>query len=134
VNSVAVIRRPDRLLAACASGEPIIRLWDVTSGKVVGSPLVGHDGPVNAVVLGEIEGHPVLFSGGADGTVRIWDVTSHELIGNPLVGHDGPVNAVAFGEVEGQPMLFSAGADRTVFGWDRSNSLEKRPDLVAEHR
>ena len=80
--------------------------------------ITGHNGGVHAVAAAELDGRPVIISGGADGTVRRWDLTTGTPIGEPITGHDGSVNAVAVGELDGGPVIISGGADGTVRRWD----------------
>ncbi|MGW8328873.1 caspase family protein [Streptomyces sp. NPDC055897] len=85
---------------ACAEidGEPLIasggsdgsvRLWDLSgsapartgrAGRRSGerAVLTGHSGEVNTVAFAELDGVPVVISGGDDRTVRIWDVRRQE--------------------------------------------------------
>ena len=77
-----------------------------------------HDGPVDAVAVGERQGRPVAVSGGGDGTVRVWDLESGAPALGPLTGHDGAVRAVAVGERQGRPVAVSGGGDGTVRVWD----------------
>jgi len=50
-----------------------VRVWDLATGSAIGEPLVGHDGGVLAVAVGELEGRAVAVSGGEE-TVRVWDL------------------------------------------------------------
>jgi WD40 repeat protein len=45
-----------------------VRVWDLASGAPRGEPLRGHDGRVYSVVLGTLDGRPVVVSGGGDRT------------------------------------------------------------------
>ena len=79
---------------------------------------------MSAVALGEVDGEPVVVSGGWDHTVRLWDARSGPPHGQPLKGHTGRVSAVAMGEVEGEPVVVSGSLDETVRLWDaRSHAL-----------
>ena len=51
----------------------------------------GQGGSVGAVATGELDGRPVVISGGSDRTVRVWDLATGELVGDPFTGHSGPV-------------------------------------------
>ena len=42
----------------------------------VGDPFTGHGGWVQAVAAAELDGRPVVISGGSDGTVRVWDLAT----------------------------------------------------------
>jgi WD40 repeat protein len=82
------------------------------------------------VAVGELEGRPVVVSGGRDGTVRVWDLARGTPVGKPLKprrsprsllwGHDSRlgVTYVAIGDLKGRPVVVSGGGDGTVRVWD----------------
>ena len=72
-----------------AATDGTVRVWDLASGTPVGDPFTGHAGWVNAVAVGELDGRPVVVSGGTDRTVRVWDLASGTPAGDPFTGHAG---------------------------------------------
>ena len=75
-------------------------------------------GWVLAVAVADVDGRPVIVTGGDDGTVRRWDATTGQAIGDPLTGHTDWVRAVAVGDVDGRPVIVTGGSDGTVRRWD----------------
>ncbi len=69
---------PDgRTIAATGSREPIIRRWDVASGREV-SPQAGHRSGILTLAASPADG--TVFTGGSDHTIRQWDpATGREL-------------------------------------------------------
>ncbi|HEX7407464.1 MAG TPA: protein kinase [Candidatus Binatia bacterium] len=60
-------------IALAASGDAVVMVWDLASGKRL-QALEGHDGGVTAAVL-SADGQAA-FTGGDDGTIRVWDVAT----------------------------------------------------------
>ena len=78
-------------------------------------------GKVYAVATAQLNGRPVIVSGGNDETVRVWDVASGQPIGHPLVGHEQAVGTVATAELAGRLVIVSGDGHYTVRVWDLSS-------------
>jgi WD40 repeat protein/mono/diheme cytochrome c family protein len=103
---------PDGRLAAFASADRSVRLYDVDAGRDR-RRFIGHTASVWCVAFSP-DGRRLL-SGGKDGSVRLWEVeTGAEL--RRLEGHGDLVGSVAFSP-DGRRAL-SAGYDREVILWD----------------
>ena len=78
----------------------------------------GHNGRIPCIVTAELDGQPVVVSGGVDATVRVWDLATGHARGEPLIGHTDRVFYLAMAELEGRPVVLSGSSDRTVRVWD----------------
>jgi WD40 repeat protein/mono/diheme cytochrome c family protein len=108
----AVAFRPDGRLAAFASADKTVVIWDVEAGRELRRS-IGHTASVWCVAF-SADGTRIL-SGGKDGTVRLWETqTAREL--RQFEGHEDLVACVAFGP-NGRWAL-SAGYDHRVIRWD----------------
>src|ERR1019366_8591281 len=87
--------------------------------------ITGHVGEVHAVA--EVDGPPVVVSGGSDQTVRVWDLATGAPVGDPFTGHTRAVIAVAVAELNGRPVVVSGGADQTVRVWDLATGAPGDP-------
>ena len=109
---------PQGRLVATAAGD--VRLWDVASGRPVGSPLVGHDRVVNRLAFSP-DGRTLASSTLDD--VILWDVASGRPRGRPQPGGgvafrgDGVVVAVSPPPASATPrriVLLDAASNRQV--------------------
>ena len=81
---------PDGRSAAITDNTPIIRLWDIASGKIV--PLTGGTRAPQAVAFSP-NGH-TLISGGLAGFIDIWDVARRQCVAS-IAAHSARVVSVA---------------------------------------
>jgi len=103
-GEVAMLRfSPDGRRLASAAADGLVRIWDVSRGTPLGTPMA-HPGPIAAMAFSR-DGRR-LVTGCADGVVRRWDGLSGDLLGEstPLGGPcflhptaDGSLAAVATG-------------------------------------
>ncbi|MEM9267197.1 MAG: serine/threonine-protein kinase [Cyanobacteria bacterium P01_F01_bin.13] len=105
----------DGLRLVSAGADKTIRLWDLTSGKVL-QTWSNQTSFVNTIVLSPDETR--LYSGNADGALQGWTVASGSLLWQQSAAHNGPINTVAR-TPDGQ-WLVSGGADGTIHIWEAS--------------
>ncbi len=124
VNAVAAAELDGRHVIISGSSDQTVRVWDLATGTATGHAFsVGDRHPlytraVNAVLVVELDGRPVVITGSSDCTVRVWDLATGTAIGEPFTGHGGPVNAVAAAELDGRAVIISGSDDQTVRVWD----------------
>ncbi|MEP7307269.1 MAG: TIR domain-containing protein [Acidobacteriota bacterium] len=111
VRDVAIgERRGQPIIASCGMNitQADVRLWDLATGELVGTPLVGHSDGINGVAFGSLsDGTPVIASGGADGIVRLWHVETGEALEPPFGPLDGVILRVTFVEFKGKPAILA---------------------------
>jgi len=116
-----VAEQPDGKLAASASRDETVRLWDSATGAAPRT-LKGHWGRVYAVAFSP-DGK-LVASASWDETVRLWD-SATGAARRTLKGHwAGVVYAVAFSP-DGK-LVASASADKTVRLWDSATGAARR--------
>jgi WD40 repeat protein len=105
---------PDGRYLAAPCGERTVKLWDLSTQKVVA--LAGHQGDVVRIAFSPDSRR--LASASEDATIRIWE-TKPGREPTTLRGHTGPVNGLAFSPDDGRH-LASTSYDQTLRLWDAS--------------
>jgi WD40 repeat protein len=94
VQTRAAAFSPDGNLVAIGYADDSVILWNVSSGKQVGKPLVGHERAVTAVAFSPDS--RTLASGSDDHKIRFWNVQTGEAIGQALEHHEESLTSLAF--------------------------------------
>jgi eukaryotic-like serine/threonine-protein kinase len=118
--AVSLLNGGKVLASAGGFTDPVIRLWDVLSGKELPS-LQGHRSYINALAASP-DGR-LLASGSGDQTIRIWDWKEGRSV-RTLRGHSSQVLDVAFSP-DGQT-LASGSRDGAVRLWNLSEGRHVR--------
>ncbi|MFF2330170.1 MULTISPECIES: caspase family protein [unclassified Streptomyces] len=122
VAAVACTVLDGRPVAVTGSHDSTVRIWDLETGRPVGSPLIGHETPVTAVACTLVDGRPLAVTSSYDSPARIWDLESSRPVGEPLTGPDTPVDRLVCAAFEGRPVVVTVSShDRAVRMWDLSS-------------
>jgi WD40 repeat protein len=115
IESLAV--SPDGTVVATGVDDGTVRLWDVTTGKQVGQPLIA--GASKGATVESVAFSPdgsMIAAGDQNSTVRVWSVPTQRQVGPALSGGVDTVNAVAFSPDSRE--LASADDDGSVRLWN----------------
>lgn len=128
ISGFAVAISTDCTRIVSGSNDGTLRLWDASTGKLIGTPLEGHDQAVTCV--GFSADGALIVSGFDDGTLRLWDANSGKPIGERLAGHELYVNHIAISP-DGAHIV-SASYDQYLRLWDTKKGRPSKK-LLEEH-
>jgi WD40 repeat protein len=118
VNSVAVAAVGGRVLAASASDDTTVRVWELSPTLRLLSVHTPGAGLVNTLAFTDAD-RPLLAFGTSDGALAVFDGdTAKESWRTPLIP---AIHGLATG-VAGKPVLASVQGDGSLLVWDRANS------------
>lgn len=112
-NTITAVRlHPKFSLAASASEDATIRIWDMDSGEVEHT-LKGHTNSVNDVDFNP-SGNS-LASCSSDLTIKLWDLTTYDCT-KTLHGHDHSISTIRF--LPNGSRMVSGSRDKTIKVWE----------------
>ncbi|HEV3311244.1 MAG TPA: hypothetical protein VG815_12075, partial [Chloroflexota bacterium] len=123
---------PDGKTIASTGAEPLIRLWDVATGRAV-SPQAGHRTGVHRLIISPADG-TLFTSAYSDGTIRRWDPSTGRELG--LVADFLGVISLLAMSPDGQTLVVGDSMGRKLFLWSVAERREIRRfprGPVAEH-
>lgn len=105
-------------MIATGSMDNTVRIWDPSTGKQRGKPMLGHTKWVTSLSWEPYHlqepGEPRFASSSKDGTVRVWAANQQRVL-HVLGGHKGTVSCVKWG---GTGLIYTASHDKTVKIWN----------------
>ena len=107
-----VVFSPDGKTLVSASTDKTIKLWNVTTGKVISTFSTDQDLVLSVALSSDGK---ILASASLDKTIKLWNVTTGKVI-STFSGHQSPVLSMAFSP-DGTT-LASASADKTIKLWN----------------
>ncbi|MBP2330008.1 WD40 repeat protein [Kibdelosporangium banguiense] len=95
--------------------------WAWWSPTGVHRQLIGHTKAIRGLATGDMDGRPIVLTGGDDGTARIWDLITQRPIGEPIRHGSRSITALAVGEMGDYTIAVTGGDDSKLRLWDLSS-------------
>jgi WD40 repeat protein len=113
---------PDGKTIASTGAEPVIRLWDVATGRAV-SPQAGHRSGVHRLIISPADG-TLFTSAYSDGTIRRWDLSTGRELGL-VADFPGVISGLSMSP-DGQTLVVGDIMSRRLFLWSVAERREIR--------
>lgn len=104
-------------------GDNVIRIWDVSNGKMLQS-WMAHDDDVHALAL--LHGNRYLVSGGDDKVLKLWDVETNKCLKQ---WHTHSLQITAMQAWNNDQGIVTASRDNSVRVWRQFTESAESPDL-----
>ncbi|MFI6724984.1 caspase family protein [Streptomyces atratus] len=95
----------------------LVRVWDLSTGRPVGDPLMSEDGPVKTAACTEIDGRPVVIAG-TPVSVQVVDLTTGRPVGPPFPTYTGAPTGLACIHLDGQPIGVATSRNGELSLWN----------------
>ncbi|WP_165960080.1 hypothetical protein, partial [Nonomuraea longispora] len=92
----------------------VVRLWDIGTGRQIGSAIDDHYQGVHGLAFGRLGGDDVLVTGDGRGRVRVWRLPVGKLRHSFGMGTYSGIELLAGGEVAGRPVVVSTHQNATL--------------------
>ncbi|KAH8299728.1 hypothetical protein KR044_005052, partial [Drosophila immigrans] len=99
-----------------AHGSGLLRLWELSTQKLIKLWKAQHKGPVVRIEFSTC-GKLICSSGGADATLRLWDFASNRCL-CALKDFPGPALVLRFHPSAMKREIYAVGSDNTIYCWD----------------
>ncbi|WP_155373679.1 trypsin-like peptidase domain-containing protein [Catellatospora vulcania] len=97
------------VIVATEGREGTVWAWDAVTGSPVGERSRAGFGSAVSMAIGDLDGRPVVVSGGSDGYIRTADLDTGAAVGRPWPAHVGAVRMMATARLQGQPVIIVGG-------------------------
>ena len=114
------------LAASGGNWNSALRVWDLETGDLVAGPLSGHTDCVRTIAMGEVNGRPVLVSGGRDRTVRVWELDAGSARSRKPADIGG---GIAIAQRAGRPVVLAGAVDGKTYVFDSETGEQAMPPL-----
>ncbi|EDW01239.1 GH20562 [Drosophila grimshawi] len=104
----------EHLVAAHGSG--LLRLWELSTQKLIKLWKSQHKGPVVCIEFSPA-GKLICTTGGADATIRLWDFANNSCL-CALKDYPGPALLLRFHPSPLKSEIFAVGSDNTIYCWN----------------
>ena len=110
------------------SRDHTIRIWDLSTYRLRGEPLIGHDQSVLCLQFDQRPEHDIIVSGGSDAYVIIWRFSTGEMLHKMTNAHTESVLNLRFDD----RYIVTCSKDKTIKVWNR-HAIARDSPLVPTH-
>ena len=120
------LNRPDK-----EAGQWSAQWCTASSPLAVGlvATMRGHDAPVRAIAMTDLDGKKIAVTGADDGMIRLWDLATRSQFGEAIDASTERVNALAVVRWPARQAIVACGSDGRVRAWELRTQV---PEFVSD--